>query len=1415
MNAKISQTILFLILSSVISFGQEVGFSKFIEVSSPNATEYKRYGDHPVDLVHGSVNISIPLYQFKVGSISVPINLSYHTGGVRVNEIPSWTGVGWNLNSGGVITRSVRGLPDDHLIPHAFNGEYIEPEDYPILINRRGYFWNSHTEGIEDYFKQLKDLSTFKYDILEFQLGEINPDDKTKYDAAKSSNIAYLKLRERDYVSDEYCYNINGVTGKFYFNSIKGESGKDSVEIITHPHREWKIKITEFDDYGRFSGFLVTTESGVKYLFGSKDKSSKNKEYYSSETYTGINSWYLSEIIPVDNPNVIKFNYTSHHSTDNSVCRINDFKNGFYTAKNVPSSVNYNEYNVGVDGYESDITSFKPSNFSSRYTKSGTILHNIYLESIETANQLISFHRAPVSSRLFNNGVSLHWQYSDGFVWNTPKEVTEFCTNNDEKMQKLTGIIIRDKINNQNKREISFSYDDEVNKRWFLTEIIEGEKSYNFSYIPGLPVQKNDQQYYNIQTDHWGFYNAFPSAFVSTIVPYWFGMYGSNRNVNENYTNTGSLKEIRYPTGGRTKFDYEANRFGKVKYDNKNKFNSGLPIVKNLDFDFSINIDEVTYFYGKYKGNRFCFLLKPGTYRRSDFIDYGRNFNNQLGFGSNPNTYYSIDANNIPFDNFLYYFTKDDVITSYGPGIRIKSIEKYDIDNELVGKTDYEYVLDDLSSSGVVLEKPNYVEKILKYEKNVLCLNTLELINRNSQELIYTRVVEKQLDNGSVVYHYNDNVSSEPVKEVIDFLSSGLRSLSPNRFGFLKYDVPDRQVDLSSWGKLYLKEVFDRNNQLKKKVEYQYYTKFASNRTLLISKNPSYFHNFFVSYFVRDWRFKENLLKSETVTDYFNGNELVTKKTINRHSRFYSLVKSEVTDNENCVISKIYKYPFDYDLSKIESQANIFREMIDSNFICLPVEIQTVKNGKLTSAILNEYLLCQNKFRLKKMYSYENKKLLDVDNLNTNNYGKYDKWNHSPNQFKLKYEYFYENGLISSIRSNIEEQSYLWGYNNNHLVAKIINSGPQKLIHVKNSIGMYVNKLSDYQNSKLRSNFPNSQVESYKYDPVFGLIEITDVNNLSTHYEYDNMGRLMTVRDENLNILSKYEYHDVKNQKTIQNYFSFKYEGVDLGSSGFIQGLKLSDEIKIETNLDWEIVEDLDWLSIDKSKGTGSYMIKFTCKNRINTDRVGRITVKTENREYYLYVRQFKSNHFYFKTSGGIHKELFLCYSDYNNHTFEILSDDNLTIQSDQAWLDCTVLRQDEKYIVCLNTNSFQNMRTANVFIKGSTTNSVVKVFQKVPGVEIVLNDGNVIKKMIDSRTMLLERRDSDFRSIKMIGVIVSGNYRVDCVNCILFDTVENVILKNIEGGFIKGGLELSSGKGEVKFYSQEDNTLVFKIIIN
>ena len=80
---------------------------------SPNAASLGKYGDIPVSYFTGTATAGVPIGSVDEGALSLPVSLSYHTGGIKVGEQASWVGLGWSLRAGGMITRVIQGVADD------------------------------------------------------------------------------------------------------------------------------------------------------------------------------------------------------------------------------------------------------------------------------------------------------------------------------------------------------------------------------------------------------------------------------------------------------------------------------------------------------------------------------------------------------------------------------------------------------------------------------------------------------------------------------------------------------------------------------------------------------------------------------------------------------------------------------------------------------------------------------------------------------------------------------------------------------------------------------------------------------------------------------------------------------------------------------------------------------------------------------------------------------------------------------------------------------------------------------------------------------------------------------------------------------------------------------------------------------
>ena len=81
--------------------------------ASPKATAMTRYGEYPVSLYTGLVDITVPVYTIKVQNITVPIEFKYHASGIKYDDISLEAGLGWSLIAGGIIDYNVRGSLDN------------------------------------------------------------------------------------------------------------------------------------------------------------------------------------------------------------------------------------------------------------------------------------------------------------------------------------------------------------------------------------------------------------------------------------------------------------------------------------------------------------------------------------------------------------------------------------------------------------------------------------------------------------------------------------------------------------------------------------------------------------------------------------------------------------------------------------------------------------------------------------------------------------------------------------------------------------------------------------------------------------------------------------------------------------------------------------------------------------------------------------------------------------------------------------------------------------------------------------------------------------------------------------------------------------------------------------------------------
>jgi hypothetical protein len=223
---------------------------------SPNAASLGKYGETPVSYYTGIPNISVPIFQIKSGSLGLPISLSYHAGGVKVEEIASWVGLGWSLNAGGTITRQLRGLPDEG------NGGYLQ-----------------YYSQLSQYLNQTMSL-----------------DDQATY-------FRQVEAGTRDTQQDIFFFNLGGQTGKFILDS----TGK----ALPIPNSRLKIELGNY--MGQTACWKVTDLSGNQYFLCNKELSQAVPNGNGALSPLGsspvVNTWYLSKILNPLGTDSIVFNY--------------------------------------------------------------------------------------------------------------------------------------------------------------------------------------------------------------------------------------------------------------------------------------------------------------------------------------------------------------------------------------------------------------------------------------------------------------------------------------------------------------------------------------------------------------------------------------------------------------------------------------------------------------------------------------------------------------------------------------------------------------------------------------------------------------------------------------------------------------------------------------------------------------------------------------------------------------------------------------------------------------------------------------------------------------------------------------------------------------------------------------------------
>lgn len=532
-------------------------------------------------LYTGQMHVNIPIYTTSFGKITVPIALSYNSGGIKPNEHPGWVGLNWNLIAGGFITRKVNDLPDD------YNSSYKGHNEY-------GYHW--------------------KHSILrDNPNGNINFDDNEKYDTEP----------------DEFYFNVNGMSGKFFKNEngvwlIQGNKTFDvSYSGSFLPTPMWPGGLVTGGNFQSYGGFTITTDDGMKYVFGGNTSAIQYSipVFFNRDKHWTADTWYLTQIITPEGYSV-SFSYGENGTTPFTIAM-----------------------NQSVEYYKKLNQTEELDWFNKNGFYQGLIIRPVYLRQIDTEKERIVFeasnsselrypsHIFPVSStdmenkkvvRSFGGNYNISTGYGDDLI-----------DQNKFQWQKLDKIWVFSKSNlplnsseysGKSIRQYNFSYNNNSSERLklaFVSQVKGGReiKTEFDYYIQGSSMNFPNYCDENGRIDHWGFYNNISYNLKSSVnavlnssnnefdkrvdLDMLFNDYSLRRESSDNLTQAieGTLKSIIYPTGGKTEFLYQQHNYYKKLNDNNTltstsgSISGGLRIYKIREIDGNNVINEKEYDY--------------------------------------------------------------------------------------------------------------------------------------------------------------------------------------------------------------------------------------------------------------------------------------------------------------------------------------------------------------------------------------------------------------------------------------------------------------------------------------------------------------------------------------------------------------------------------------------------------------------------------------------------------------------------------------------------------------------------------------------------------------------------------------------------------------------------------------------------
>lgn len=1126
---------------------------------APTAASLIKFAEIPVGYYTGTPQINIPIYQANGKELNLDISLSYHAGGIKVSEIPGWVGLGWALNAGGVISRTMQGLPDE--------------KDYQVEV--------SNISELAPYYEG-SGIGYFRVGEY-FQQGNV-----------LDGLVADKKIRNQiklgfsrgniDCEPDLFSFNFCGRAGKFVFDV--DENGKRSVRMM--PQQD--LEIREEIYLNNLVAFRVKDEIGVEYFFDEIEMTTPMKGQYNS-------SWYLSKIVSASKQDTIVLKY----KTDNVAYDFQESQMHYYVLGNSIKGMHYDsslEKNLEeqfsllfIDGKKVSeiITSKERIVFESNggrkdLNKSALRLDGVKIYRLGESEAFKSF--------------TLGYNYFES----TPNATVAGATETDKESYRLR-------------------LDEIVEVGADGTSLPPHVFKYNWT--KPLPRRNSFQQdwwgYFNGQAsnDNWqsvSSENRYRSAgyfvpeetFVHIGVLY--ELDGAKRGPSSdiNVLNSGLLKSIQYPTGGSVEFNYEPHDYyfdGIMPAEPSEQWVQNLSLVfeglglkdsfevedspKLYKFDFS-EMTSTTHIHLTKAGGGFSIdfeLFEGGGDTWSEILEPGIYSFDVRDPGVEPENVthkYSIIGR---YSTYSYTEPQSEIIKSVkggAGGVRISRITNRSSESEKYGVREFLYTqeTDITASSGSLVGgfpkfsyKSSEVTAIKEKEPSFVYFlgSDIRYHVRSSSPFNYVDYTQgAPVGYSEVCVKFTGKGTGERNGYVRYYYSVSNSSLSNNLYPF---PIPKNIEYLR--GKLLKERYFNEQDELLKDKLYKYkwgsaqYSKINGLKiktdrscniieTLIDNDWHSEWYNFNVVDYVLQSDYTSLEKTTETLYSKGTPTQIITEFNYGTPSRLDW--KKEYNSEGECLETK-YVYPGNVEGTGLGSE--LTNTMLSRHIISLPLSEEQVN-------------LTKNKIVQGKRTTYDYIKGESQNGIVTR---QISVWEQDSYQNKINFDAYNINGQIEQYhKADDIHFVYIWGYEGHYPVAKVQNANKDEVLYenfendptIGQVAGGHTGGFSYDGAYQLNFSLPNTKkyvysywyyqngvwkysgelkflgtellsqgeriddvrvypmgalMSTYTFDTAYGQTSETDSNGISTFYEYDVFGRLKLIKDSSGNILKRIKYH--------------------------------------------------------------------------------------------------------------------------------------------------------------------------------------------------------------------------------------------------------------------------------------------------